>query len=107
MPVIEITSKEEFEKVIMDKINHDKKYIFCDFYAMWCGPCKRFAPILDKLSDEYNDNIHYIKINIESNSETQELAEKYNITSLPTFMVFETGSCVRSAIQRDSRCQLT
>ena len=63
--VTDILSLEEFDKHIMDEGEiHGKKHIIIDFYATWCGPCKRFAPEFVSLSEEYAD-IHFIKVNIE------------------------------------------
>jgi thioredoxin 1 len=55
-----------------------------DFWAPWCGPCRQFAPVFDKLSGEHPD-IVFAKVNTE---EEQELAGHFNIRSIPTLMAF-------------------
>jgi thioredoxin 1 len=88
--VFEATTATEFMDVIHDtsEQKHGKKYILIDFYANWCGPCRVFAPTFVKLSDKYT-NVMFIKVNIDN---LNEIAEKYNIRSIPTFMFFETGN---------------
>ena len=80
--VREIKSKEEFNIILKNN-----KYVVVDFYAQWCGPCKRIAPEIDKLS-QTNINVMFIKVDIE---ECEELADKYDIKSLPTFLFFVNG----------------
>lgn len=66
--------------------------VFVDFYADWCGPCKMTSPIIDELSedDKYKD-IKFIKVNVDEN---QELAGKYSVFSIPTFISFSGGDIV-------------
>lgn len=66
--------------------------ILVDFYASWCGPCKRLAPRLDELANKYS-NVTFIKVNVEK---SPELAHEYQVNSLPTFMLFTRG-CLESA----------
>jgi thioredoxin 1 len=58
-----------------------------DFWAPWCGPCQMMMPILDKISSEKED-VQIVKINVEDNP---DLAAKYNVSALPTFVVFQDG----------------
>ncbi|WP_209015636.1 thioredoxin [Roseibium sp. RKSG952] len=59
--------------------------VLVDFYAQWCGPCKAMAPTLDKIDGEV---AKVVKIDIE---EAQDLATKYAVRSVPTFVVFKNG----------------
>lgn len=58
-----------------------------DFYATWCGPCKAMNPILESVENELGPGFIY-KINVDGNG---DLAEKYGIRSIPTFITFERG----------------
>ena len=58
-----------------------------DFYADWCGPCKMIAPIIEEISNERND-INVGKVNVD---ESGMLAMKYNVSSIPTIIVFKNG----------------
>ena len=67
---------------------HDKP-ILADFWAEWCGPCKMMAPILKSLAHDWKDKITVIKVNTE---EKQHLAQRFNITAIPTMILFQNGA---------------
>lgn len=62
--------------------------VLVDFTATWCGPCKALAPIVEKLADEFQGKIKVGKLDID---ESQALAAKYAVRSVPTVMVFKAG----------------
>jgi thioredoxin 1 len=82
---------ESFEKEVL----HSELPVMADFYADWCGPCRMVAPIMEKLSKEYDGKVKFVKINTDEN---QELAMKYDIMSIPTLMVFKNGQIVQRFI---------
>ena len=62
--------------------------VLIDFYADWCGPCKAFAPVLDRFKQEVGDSVRIIKINIDKN---QPLAQQLGVQSIPTVMLYQNG----------------
>ncbi len=88
MTVIEVSSDTEFNDFVLNKNDHNKKYIFVDFFAPWCGPCRNIAPYLEELSEKYGEHICFLKVNID---DVEEVAKTYDVKSLPTFMWFESG----------------
>ena len=62
--------------------------VFVDFYASWCGPCKMMQPIIDELADEYKDKIKIVKLNVDENQVT---AQKYQVMSIPTMLIYQKG----------------
>ena len=82
-----ITSGQEFNNIISSCNN---TLIIIDFHAQWCGPCKRIASDYSKLANEYN-NCVFLKIDIE---ECERIAEKYNVSSLPTFIGLQNNDIV-------------
>lgn len=59
-----------------------------DFYADWCGPCRMVSPVIESLSREYSGRVKFAKIDTDAN---QDLAERFNIMSIPTVIVFKNG----------------
>ena len=89
MSVLHIT-KENFEAEVL---NSDKP-VLVDFYAVWCGPCKMIAPILEEIAQERED-IKVCKINVD---EEQELAAKYQVMSIPSLFVIKNGQVTNQAL---------
>ena len=65
--------------------------VLVDFYADWCGPCKMMMPIVDKMAEKYDGKIKVGKVN---SDEENQLAAKYNIMSIPSFLLFKNGELV-------------
>jgi thioredoxin 1 len=78
MATEEITSQTFEDTITQNDI------VIIDFWAPWCGPCRSFAPIYEKVSDKHSD-IVFAKVNTE---EEQELAAHFQIRSIPTLMIF-------------------
>ena len=76
---------EDFESTITDN-----DIVLVDFWADWCGPCKRFAPIYEKASEEHSD-ITFAKLDTDAN---QELSGQLGIEGIPTLMAFREGVLV-------------
>ena len=65
-----------------------------DFWAPWCGPCRTLAPIIEKLAHKYPD-IKVGKLNVDENP---DIAERYNVYSIPTLLIFKGGNLVEQVI---------
>ncbi len=77
------TSNFQTEVIESDKIT------IVDFYADWCGPCRKLSPIIEEIEQELNDKVKFTKINTDENI---EIAQKYQISGIPTLLVFKNGT---------------
>ncbi|WP_026511343.1 MULTISPECIES: thioredoxin [unclassified Butyrivibrio] len=84
-----IFTEENFESEV---INSDIP-VLVDFYADWCGPCKMMMPIVESLAEKYDGKVKVGKLNSDDNS---AIAAKYNIMSIPNFLVFKDGNVVNN-----------
>lgn len=81
MSVLKLSSKN-----FNEEISNTEDYVIVDFYADWCGPCKMMAPIIEEIAIKSSAKV--CKINID---EAQEIAQRYNVMSIPTIIIFKDG----------------
>lgn len=77
---------QNFDQVILQS----DKPVFVDFWAPWCGPCRTMVPIVEDLAAQM-DSVIIAKLNVD---EETEIAQRFNILSIPTFMIFKGGQPV-------------
>ena len=65
--------------------------VLVDFWATWCGPCQMMGPVVEQLSDELAGKVKFCKVNVDENP---ELAEKFDVMSIPNFKFFKNGEVV-------------
>ncbi|MEU0547150.1 thioredoxin [Micromonospora sp. NPDC005979] len=77
---------------VADVLQADKP-VLVDFWAEWCGPCRKVSPLLEEIAGEMGDQVTVVKLNIDENPET---ARAYRVMSVPTLTVFKNGQPVQS-----------
>lgn len=68
--------------------------VIIDFYASWCQPCKKMSPIFEELSKEFK-NVKFVKVNVDHG---RDIAKRYNVSSLPTFVLIKNGQEVSKQV---------
>ena len=89
MNVIKVNDSTFEQEVLKSNIP-----VLVDFYADWCGPCKMLSPTVDEVANE-NDDVKVVKVNVD---ESQEVAIKYQVMSIPTLVVIKNGNEVNRSV---------
>ncbi|MCR5405548.1 MAG: thioredoxin [Lachnospiraceae bacterium] len=84
-------TKENFESEVMSS----DVPVLVDFYADWCGPCKMMSPVVDNIAEKYTGRAKVGKVNVD---EQQEIAGKFGIMSIPSFIFIKDGKKVDQAM---------
>lgn len=82
-------------KELEELIASENKTVFCDFWASWCGPCRMLAPVFEEISDKYENQAVFVKMDIDE-EDSESAAVKYGITSIPNIIAFKNGKPVAS-----------
>ena len=89
MATVEITETTFAETVQREGI------VLIDFWAEWCGPCRRLAPTVDALANDYDGKVTVGKLNVDENPST---AGRFSIRGIPTILMFKQGEIVESVV---------
>lgn len=81
--IVELETKEDFDNFLKEA---GEKLVVVDFFATWCGPCKKMSPTIKKLAEEYADKVFFAKVDVDENSDT---AEEQGISAMPTFLLYK------------------
>ena len=86
----------DFEK----EVTNSDKPVLVDFYAPWCGPCQTMAPVIEELAKEVGDKAKIFKVNVD---EEGELANQFQVMSIPTLVAFKDGKPVNQSMGVQSK----
>lgn len=88
--MVQHVSEMDFNEVVLNY----EGVVLVDFWATWCGPCKMIAPVVEEVSNEVS-NARFVKVDVDEN---ENLANKYQISSIPTLMIFKNGTPVDTLV---------
>lgn len=82
-------SGKKFEEFIK------KGFVFIDFFAEWCMPCVMMAPVVEEVSEKFNNKIKFGKVNVGDN---EDIARKFEVSSIPNFVLLKDGKVVENFV---------
>ena len=92
-------TNQNFEEEVLK----EERLVLVDFFATWCGPCKMIAPVISQIAAEHKEKVKVGKVNVD---EQNDLAMKYQISSIPTLILFKDGKPIKSLIGLSSKSEI-
>ncbi|OJT42768.1 thioredoxin family protein [Serratia plymuthica] len=91
-----IRNKEDFDNVVFDS----EAPVLVFFTGPWCGPCRRVAPVIEQIAEDYAGKLNVVAVNVD---EAPEISVPYHVTSLPTFKIYKKGKVVLEFVGLQSK----
>ena len=89
--------------VRFNEMLHEGKPLLVDYWAPWCGSCRRIRPAYDRIADQFGEEIHVVKVNID---DEPMLAHKEHIEVIPTLVLYKDGKAIGSVVAPESKAAI-
>lgn len=86
-----IVNSENFASEVLDS----PIPVVVDFFATWCGPCRMLSPVLESVSEDYEDKVKFVKLDVD---EASDIAKDYSVMSIPTLIIIKNGEEVAKTV---------
>jgi thioredoxin 1 len=97
-PVRDLSSSD-FKQLVLKS----RQPVLIDFYAVWCGPCQKLAPVVADLSSRYSNKVSFYRVDVDKN---QKLAAQYGISGIPAIKIFKNGQVVAESMGLRSQAEI-
>ena len=91
------------DQIHFHKLSEGSKPVLVDFWAPWCGYCRRIGPAYDRIADQFGEQVEVVKINID---EEPHLANNEKIEVIPTLVLYKNGNAVDSIVAPESKAAI-
>ncbi|MCR4880804.1 MAG: thioredoxin [bacterium] len=85
------------------EVKNSETPVLVDFWAPWCGPCRKISPIIDDLASEYEGKVKVVKVNTDEN---MKLTQEFSISGIPSILIFKNGEAVERLVGLMQKSQL-
>ena len=112
LPIVgkgKVNKEEDMSAIHLNEKNFEQEVlksnlpVLVDFWAEWCGPCRAIAPIVEELSTELHGKMKVAKVDVD---EAQDLAAQFEVSSIPTLLIFKNGKIVEEMLGAMPKAQL-
>ncbi|MDD3593615.1 MAG: thioredoxin [Candidatus Gastranaerophilales bacterium] len=94
---------EVIDSTFEQEVKNSERPVLVDFWAPWCGPCRKISPIIDEIADEFDGKVKVVKVNTDENLKT---TQEFSISGIPSILIFKNGQAVERLVGLMQKAQL-